>query len=62
MILLLLVLLFGCSNTQATDVTLNNTQTQVYFSPKGGCTTAIVGEISKAKTEILEVAGFVWTA
>jgi len=53
MILLLLVLLFGCSNTQATDVTLNNTQTQVYFSPKGGCTTAIVGEISKAKTEIL---------
>jgi phosphatidylserine/phosphatidylglycerophosphate/cardiolipin synthase-like enzyme len=53
MILLLLVLLFGCSNTQATDVTLNNTQTQVYFSLKGGCTTAIVGEISKAKTEIL---------
>ena len=53
MILLLLVLLFGCSNTQATDVTLNNTPTQVYFSPKGGCTNAIVGEISKAKTEIL---------
>ena len=53
MVLLLLILLFGCSNTQATDVALNNTATQVYFSPNGGCTNAIVGEISKAKTEIL---------
>ncbi len=26
---------------------------QVYFSPNGGCTEAIVGELAKAKTEIL---------
>ena len=52
-ILLLSVLLFGCSNTQATDVTLNNTPAQVYFSPHGGCTDAIVKEIGKAKSEIL---------
>jgi len=51
-----LVLLFCfavVSNTQATDVSLNNTPTQVYFSPHGGCTDAIVKEISKAKSEIL---------
>ena len=52
-ILLWLILLFGCSNTQATDITLNNTPTQVYFSPNGGCTDAIVKEIGKAKSEIL---------
>ncbi len=51
--LLLLILLFGCSNTQATDITLNNTPAQVYFSPKGGCTDAIVKEIGKANSEIL---------
>ncbi|MDH5768733.1 MAG: phospholipase D family protein [Nitrospirota bacterium] len=45
-ILLWLILLFGCS-------TLNNTPTQVYFSPNGGCTDAIVKEISMAKSEIL---------
>jgi len=51
----LLSLLFftACSNTQATDVTLNKTPTQVYFSPNGGCTDAIVKEIGKAKAEIL---------
>lgn len=53
MILLLSVLLFGCSNTQAEELTLNNTPAQVYFSPNGGCTDAIVKEISKAKSEIL---------
>jgi phosphatidylserine/phosphatidylglycerophosphate/cardiolipin synthase-like enzyme len=52
-ILLLVVLLFACSNTQATDLTLNNTPAQVNFSPRGGCTDAIVKEISKAKSEIL---------
>jgi phosphatidylserine/phosphatidylglycerophosphate/cardiolipin synthase-like enzyme len=36
----------------ATDITLNNTQAHVYFSPKGGCTDAIVDQIGKAKTEI----------
>ncbi|MFZ3136229.1 MAG: phospholipase D family protein [Thermodesulfovibrionales bacterium] len=45
---------FGtCSNTQATDLTLNNTPAQVYFSPHGSCTDAIVKEISRAKQEIL---------
>ena len=33
------------TNTSASD--------HVYFSPNGGCTDAIVGELSKAKTEIL---------
>ena len=56
MIMIFLVLLFGCSDTQATDVTLSNTPAQVYFSPHGGCTDAIVKEISKAKSEILAQA------
>lgn len=37
----------------ATDLTLNNTPAQVYFSPKGGCTEAIVRQIANAKSEIL---------
>jgi phosphatidylserine/phosphatidylglycerophosphate/cardiolipin synthase-like enzyme len=53
MTLLLLLFILGCSNTQATDATVSNTQTQVYFSPHGGCTDAIVKEVSKAKSEIL---------
>ena len=48
-----LFILIACSNTQATDVSLNNTPVQVYFSPNGGCTDAIVREIGKAKKEIL---------
>lgn len=48
-----LLLFVGCSNTQATDVSLNNTPVQVYFSPKGGAADAIVRELGKAKTEIL---------
>ena len=52
-IVLLLVFILGCSNSQATDINLNNTSAQVYFSPKGGCTDAIVKEITKAKSEIL---------
>lgn len=51
-----LVFLFvfaACSNTQATDLTLNNTPAQVYFSPHGDCTDALVKEISRAKSEIL---------
>jgi phosphatidylserine/phosphatidylglycerophosphate/cardiolipin synthase-like enzyme len=39
--------------THAIDLTLNNTPTQVYFSPNGGVTQAIINEISNAKTEIL---------
>jgi phosphatidylserine/phosphatidylglycerophosphate/cardiolipin synthase-like enzyme len=37
----------------AHDLTLNNTPTQVYFSPKGGVTEAIVKELGHAKTEVL---------
>ena len=35
------------------DLTLDKTPVQVYFSPKGGCTDAIISEIDQAKTEIL---------
>jgi phosphatidylserine/phosphatidylglycerophosphate/cardiolipin synthase-like enzyme len=37
----------------AFDLILNHTQTQVCFSPKGGCTEAIVHELDRAKSEIL---------
>ena len=39
--------------SHATDLTLNNTQTQVCFSPNGGCTENIVNQIEAAKSEIL---------
>jgi phosphatidylserine/phosphatidylglycerophosphate/cardiolipin synthase-like enzyme len=39
--------------SHATDLTLNNTQTQVCFSSNGGCTEAIISQIDKAKSEIL---------
>jgi phosphatidylserine/phosphatidylglycerophosphate/cardiolipin synthase-like enzyme len=39
--------------SHATDLTLNNAPVQVCFSPKGGCTEAIVSQIDKAKSEIL---------
>ncbi|OPY67357.1 MAG: Phospholipase D precursor [Syntrophorhabdaceae bacterium PtaU1.Bin034] len=38
---------------QAADIILNNTRTQVLFSPNGGCTEAIIKEIDKARNEIL---------
>ena len=41
------------SNIQAINTPTNNISAQVYFSPTGGCTDAIVQEISRAKTEIL---------
>ncbi len=53
MILLLAVFFIACSNTQAVELTLNNTPAQVYFSPSGGATDAVVKEIGKAKSEIL---------
>ncbi|MFH0958203.1 MAG: hypothetical protein V1897_05810, partial [Pseudomonadota bacterium] len=36
----------------SSDLTLNNTPVQVYFSPFGGCTQAIVKEIGNAKNQI----------
>jgi phosphatidylserine/phosphatidylglycerophosphate/cardiolipin synthase-like enzyme len=38
--------------SHATDLTLNNTSTQIYFSPNGGCTEAIIKEVNNAKSEI----------
>jgi phosphatidylserine/phosphatidylglycerophosphate/cardiolipin synthase-like enzyme len=58
-IFILLFLIIGMTTfinipvSHASDITLNNTQTQVYFSPKGGCTLAIVDQIDNAKSEIL---------
>ncbi len=34
------------------DLILNNTQTNVFFSPKGGCTEAIVNEINNSQSEV----------
>jgi phosphatidylserine/phosphatidylglycerophosphate/cardiolipin synthase-like enzyme len=38
---------------QAKELILTNAPAQVYFSPHGGCTNAIVGEVNKARKEIL---------
>jgi phosphatidylserine/phosphatidylglycerophosphate/cardiolipin synthase-like enzyme len=50
--LLLTVLLVGVP-VHATDITLNNTPAQVFFSPSGGATEAVVKEIDNAKSQIL---------
>jgi phosphatidylserine/phosphatidylglycerophosphate/cardiolipin synthase-like enzyme len=50
---LILALLLLAPATQAESLLLNNAPTQVYFSPNGGCTEAIVKEIANAKSEIL---------
>jgi phosphatidylserine/phosphatidylglycerophosphate/cardiolipin synthase-like enzyme len=50
---LTLFFLIICPLSHATDLTLNNTPTQIYFSPKGGCTQAIIHQIDNAKSEIL---------
>lgn len=53
-ILLLLVLAYlSPTTTQAKDLTLINAPTQVYFSPNGGGTEAIVEALGKAKAQIL---------
>ena len=47
------LILFPLHQTShAANITLNNTPAQIYFSPNGGCTEAIVNEISHAKSEI----------
>ena len=53
-ILISILLVFSLSfSLSAAELVLNNTTVQVYFSPKGGCTEAIIDQISNAKTEIL---------
>ncbi len=49
---LMLLLALSCASAQPHDV-LINAVVEVYFSPKGGCTDAIVSEINRAKSEIL---------
>ena len=56
-----LILLAIPSLSYPFNLTLNNTPTQVYFSPRGGCTEAIISEIDHAKTEIL-VQAFSFTS
>jgi phosphatidylserine/phosphatidylglycerophosphate/cardiolipin synthase-like enzyme len=41
------------SSSPAVDFVLNKAPAQVYFSPDGGCTEAIIKEINQAKQEIL---------
>jgi phosphatidylserine/phosphatidylglycerophosphate/cardiolipin synthase-like enzyme len=53
MMFLFAVFFIVCSNTQAIELTLNDTPAHVYFSPSGGATDAVVKEILKAKSEIL---------
>ncbi len=50
LLLFILVLPFTVS---AKDLTLTNAPTQVYFSPRGGRTEAIVAALNKAKSEVL---------
>lgn len=55
-LLLLLCLLFSLTTFSAAtahDLTLNNTPAQLYFSPQGGATEAIVSHINGARGEIL---------
>jgi len=62
MVLLLLAFFAACSNSHAVELTLNNTPIQVYFSPNGGATDAIVTEIGKAKSEILMIQAYSFTS
>jgi phosphatidylserine/phosphatidylglycerophosphate/cardiolipin synthase-like enzyme len=51
--ILLLILVGLVCDSAAKEIILNNVPAQVYFSPHGGCTDAIVGELNKAKSEVL---------
>jgi phosphatidylserine/phosphatidylglycerophosphate/cardiolipin synthase-like enzyme len=49
----LTVLIYSSTYSNNTTLILNETPVQVYFSPDGGCTEAIINEITNAKSEIL---------
>ncbi len=49
----LIILSIVSTQSNASNLNLNNTPVQVYFSPHGGCTEAVVKEINAAKSEIL---------
>jgi hypothetical protein len=53
--LLHIIFLEACliaTTTHARDLTLNNAPAQVYFSPRGGCTEAVVEALIKARSEV----------
>ena len=52
-VLAILLSFLACTSAPAVDFILNKTPAQVYFSPHGGCTDAIINEIDQAKTEVL---------
>jgi len=49
----LITLFFLCSIAHPADLVLRNTPVQVYFSPRGGCTEAIVAALRGAKRTLL---------
>ncbi|MGC8658398.1 MAG: phospholipase D family protein [Desulfomonilaceae bacterium] len=49
----LLSISLAWQNCYSASLILNNTPVEVYFSPDGGCTRAIVRQIDSAKSEIL---------
>jgi len=54
-VLLIISLLFftAIAGAEPQGHSIDNLQAQVFFSPRGGCTEAVVDTISQAKTEIL---------
>lgn len=52
---MIFILLTFCTTSNAINLTLNNTPAQVYFSPKGGCTDAIVREIDNATMVLVSI-------
>ncbi|MGO9120486.1 MAG: phospholipase D family protein [Desulfomonilaceae bacterium] len=50
---LLIFSVIACLPGHAAELTLNNVPAEVFFSPNGGCTDAIVAEIDKAKSSVL---------
>ena len=47
------VLARGCDSSSAPNAVDHLPPMEVYFSPRGGCTEAVVGEIENAKSTIL---------
>ena len=52
-LLALSLIAFFPTNSPAKDLILTNVPVQIYFSPQGGCTEAIVAALNGAKSEIL---------
>jgi phosphatidylserine/phosphatidylglycerophosphate/cardiolipin synthase-like enzyme len=49
----LLILLGLCVQVRGADLTLHDAPAQVYFSPRGGCTEAIVAALGAARKSVL---------